>query len=312
MKFRVQQRGVALLTAMLIVALVTLVGAAMLTHMNIALHRSGNLWQHGQAAWYASGVQQWVGTLLLRDRKHSKIDSLQEAWAHPVPYLPIEGGGIKGQLIDLQGRFNLNNLGGTQNKQATQQFLRLIELVSDVDVVTARTIVQSTRDWIDGNNRPTRPNGAEDGYYLRLTPAYRAANQPMMSPSALRMVRGVTAAIYAKLAPYITTLPEATPINVNTASAPVLASLAANLSLADMQTLVEQRKEQAWESVQVFLQENVLAGHNIPAQVLSVNTHYFLVIGTVTVGRGQVNFFSVLQRGDNGQTSLLRYSENVY
>src|SRR5699024_4523920 len=98
------------ITAMLIVALAAVIGARMLTQMNLALHRSGYIWQSEQAWWYAVGVENWLATLLRKDARHTKIDSLDELWAKPVEYLPLDIGALQGQVIDLQGRFNLNNL----------------------------------------------------------------------------------------------------------------------------------------------------------------------------------------------------------
>ena len=305
------QRGVALLTAMLIVTLVAIIGAGMLSQMNLALHRSGNIWQSEQAWWYAVGIENWLGKLLRQDAEHSDIDSLDEAWAQPVDYLPLDGGALQGRLIDLQGRFNLNNLGTGNAEAAQKQFERLIELVADTDQITARTIAASTRDWIDADINPTLPDGAEDDYYLGLTPAYRTGNTPMASASELRLVKGVTPAIYSALAPYICALPETTAINVNTAAAPILATIAPALPPDSGEALVKARADEPWKSVDAFLQEPALAGRDIDGNALAVTTHYFLATGQISVDRAQVQFFSVLERGDNGAVRTLRHSTNV-
>ena len=305
------QRGVALLTAMLIVALVAIIGASMLSQMNLALHRSGNIWQSEQAWWYAVGIENWLGKLLRQDAENSDIDSLDEAWAQPVDYLPLDGGALQGRLIDLQGRFNLNNLSGSDVDAAQEQFQRLIELVADTDQITARTIAASTRDWLDADVNPTLPDGAEDDYYLGLNPAYRTANTLMASASELRLVKGVTPAIYAALQPYICALPQLTAINVNTAPAPILATLAPELPASTGEALVESRADEPWESIDAFLQDPALAGRDIDANRLDVVTHYFLATGQITVDRAQIQFFSVLERGDNGAVRTLRHSTNV-
>lgn len=309
-----RQRGVALLTAMLILAVVAIAGSAMLTRMNYAVHRSGNIWLDQNAWWYAVGVEHWVATILQRDRKRSTIDTLNEAWAQDVGLLPIEGGGISGRVIDLQGRFNINNLAGANNQQARQQFERLLQLVGDeIDPLTARTLTQSIRDWLDPDIRPTRPYGAEDVFYLGLTPAYRTGNQLMVSPSALRAVRGMSAELYHALAPYITALPESTPINVNTAAPVVLASLADGLSLEAAKALVEKRQQSPWQTTEDFLQEPQLAGlgDSVTNAEISVSSHYFGASGTVALGRARLDFYSVLVRGDDGRTQVLRHSRDV-
>lgn len=323
------QRGVALLTAMLIIALVAIIGTGMLSQMNLALHRSGNIWQSEQAWWYAVSIENWLGKLLRQDAEFTDIDTLEEPWAEPVDYLPLDGGALKGQVIDLQGRFNLNNLAASSspandNTNTTTtanpaeqdpvlaQFQRLIELVTDTDPVTARTIAASTRDWIDSDVNPTLPDGAEDDYYLGLTPAYRAGNALMASPSELRLVKGVTPEIYAALEPYITALPQTTTLNVNTAPAPVLGSIAPDLPPTTGQSLVESRNNEPWQSVEAFLQAPALAGRQIDQSNLSVATSYFLAAGQITVDRAQVQFYSVLERADNGAVHVIEHSTNVY
>ena len=305
------QRGVALLTAMLIVSLVAIIGAGMLSQMNLALHRSGNIWQSEQAWWYAVGIENWLGKLLRQEAENSDIDSLDERWAEPVDYLPLDGGALQGRVIDLQGRFNLNNLKGNNVDAAQAQFQRLIELAGDSDQITARTVAASTRDWIDPDINPSLPNGAEDDYYLGLNPPYRAGNTLMASTSELRLVKGMTPGLYAALAPYISALPKTTTINVNTAPAPVLATLAPDLPPDTGQALLKSRAEQPWKTVRAFRQDPALAGYDIDESGLSVTTHYFLATGQISVDRAQVQFFSVLERADNGAVRTLRHSTNV-
>lgn len=308
-----QQRGVALLTAMLILALVAMAGTAMLTRMNFAMHRSGNIWLAQQAWWYALGVEQWLTAILERDAKHTKIDTLKEPWAQDVGLLPIEGGGITGRVIDLQSRFNINDLARANAVQAQKQFQRLLQLVSDVGPLKARRLTQAIHDWLDANRRPTRPYGAEDIYYLGLRPPYRTANQLMASPSELRAVRGMTAELYNALLPYITALPEPTAINVNTAGPVILASLSKRLSIDAAKALIEARKDDPWNSPEEFLQEPELAGlgKTLLADNITVSSHYFGVRGTVTIGRRRLRFHSVLVREKSGQTHVLRHSRGV-
>lgn len=311
-KTRDRQTGVALITAMLIVALAAVIGAGMLTQMNLALHRSGYIWHSEQAMWYGIGIENWLGVMLRTDAQHSDTDTLQELWAEPVDYLPLEGGALSGRLTDLQGRFNLNNLGGSDSEQALEYFTRLIQRVLDTDKITAQTIAASTKDWIDADIHPTGPYGAEDNYYLGLDPDYRTGNTAMVSPTELRLVRGVSAEIYAALAPYICTLPQATPINVNTAAAAILGTLAPNLPPDTGKQLVEARKNKPWASVKDFLQVDLLAGRDIDAGQLAVATHYFLASGQITVGKSQYRFYSTLFRGNNGAVRVIAHSTNTF
>ncbi|MDN5939231.1 MAG: type II secretion system minor pseudopilin GspK [Salinisphaera sp.] len=306
------QRGVALLTALLIVALVATLGVGMLTHMNFALHRGGNLWLSQQALQYARGVEAWVAQILRRDRENNDTDTLEEVWAQPVNYLPVEAGVLSGQVIDLQGRFNVNNLARGDAQSATAGFARLLQYAAKVDPVTAQAIAQATRDWGDPDTRPTGAYGAEDAYYLGLTPAYRCANRPIVSVTALRAVRGMQPEIYRALRPYVTALPEATSINVNTASAPVLASLAKDLDPQTIEQLLKIRKDDPWNSVDAFLREDALAGRKLERDQISVASDWFLAQGQVALGRIKLRFYSLLHRGTRGQTIIVRHGRNAF
>lgn len=304
------QRGVALITVLLIVFLVAVISAGLVTQMNIAAHRSSNLWLDDQAWWYTIGVENWITTILQLDAENSEIDALSEAWAQPVDYLPIEGGALQGRIIDLQGRFNLNSL-ANGDQAVMERFQRLIEVAAETDVLTAGTIAQAARDWVDPDQEVTLPYGAEDNYYLGLDPAYRAANQLMSSPSELLLVSGMTSELYEVLEPHITALPSNTPINVNTATLANIVALAEGITPAQAQTLVEKRLELPWENVTAFLQEDALAGKGIPEQGLSVTTSYFQAIGTIVVDRGQLRFRSNFARSGNGQTHMFAHSRDV-
>ncbi len=130
----------------------------------------------------------------------------------------------------MQGRFNLNNLGhvGTDGKpdpQPLAQFQRLL-----VSVGLEPKWAGMARDWIDADDQPGDPDGAEDQIYTSQTPPYRTANYPMMSPTELMNLPGFGADRYRKIAPYVTALPTATAtINICTAPALVIESLADQL-----------------------------------------------------------------------------------
>ncbi len=313
MSTRPKQRGVALITALLVVALASIAAVAMLSAQNVAIHRTGNILASQQAWWYATGMEQWAVTLLDRDHQDGTVDSLDEQWARQVDFLPIENGYLKGHMVDLQGRFNLNSLAAPKPEAAMQQFMRLLENIPDVDPVQAPALAQAVRDWIDADINPQIPDGAEDNYYLGLEPAYRTPNRLMDTPSELLAVRGFTPAIYRALAPYVATLPQAgSAINVNTAPAPVLMSLAPDLDPAQIASLVDARKDKPYASVQSFLAEPAFAGRSIKDNGLSVSSQYFLARGEVHVGDGRVILYSLLYRDNRGNTRVIEHSKGAF
>ncbi len=104
------QRGVALVTALLVVALATVAAVAMASRQQLDVRRTANLLQGDQAYVYAQAVEDWARVVLKRDAEDNQIDKLDDDWAQRLSPIVVPGGQVDGFIIDLQGRFNLNNL----------------------------------------------------------------------------------------------------------------------------------------------------------------------------------------------------------
>jgi general secretion pathway protein K len=290
----IRQTGVALITALLITALATIVAVSMLGQQHLAIRRSTNFIHHDQALQYAFGGETWAMRILIRDLNLNKIDGLQDIWAMRLAAIPIEGGSMIGQIEDLQGRFNLNNLlkDGKVSPEDVQQFQRLL-LALQMPVNLSQVVI----DWIDADAEISLPEGAEDNAYLLKTPSYRAANQALRSPTELRLLAGMTPEFYQRLLPNVCTLPTRTPINLNTATIPVIMSLAEGLSEAAATQLITGRDKKAFETLQPVLANPVLAGLKmVDSQSLSLSSNYFLYSSRVQLDRGQTLMSSVLER----------------
>lgn len=301
------QTGVALLTALFVVVLTTIIAVAMTTRQQLDIRRTANILHGDQAYLYALGAESWARRILARDGKNGTVDHHYDIWATQLPPVTIPGGSLQGQITDLQGRFNLNNLvvSGEINLEAVAYFTRLLKVLE-----LPEAWVQVVIDWIDSDQTPQSPNGAEDNTYLLNTPAYRTADQFFKNPSELRLLTGIALADYQKLLPHITTLPTSTAININTATDSVLMALAENLTLADIDLLKKSREDKPFESVQDFLVHDALAGIEINAEGISVTSHYFLVTASVEIERVQMQLTSVLWRQFDQVNVILR-SQNV-
>jgi general secretion pathway protein K len=309
-----RQRGIALITALLVVAVAVIAAAAMLVTHNVAVHRSSNLRFVEQAWWYGAGVENWVAEILMQDKQSGDedVDHLGEPWATSVENLPIEGGAIRGQVFDQQRCFNLNNLVGDLAEPAGEQLQRLLGLLENSDPYNAPALVQSIRDWIDEDANPQIPGGAEDSIYTGFDPPYRAPNRLMESVTELLLVNGMTPELYQALSPYVCVLPESgTRINVNTAPGLVLASLAHGVSAEDGEKLAEKRGTGYYKTTQEFRAETTYSGKTVDERLISVNSSYFLLTGEIQVGNGRVNLYSLLQRGPDG-IRLLAHSKDSY
>jgi len=300
------QRGVALITALLVVAIATIAAAAMATRQQLDIRRTGSLLHSEQAYSYVLGAESWAQVVLARDLRESEIDTLEEDWSTQPPASFVEGGSVFGRIIDLQGRFNLNSLvaGGGPDADAIERYKRLLRLL-ELDEVLADALV----DWIDADIEVRFPDGAEDESYLLLDTPYRTANQPLVDISELRLIKGYTAEVIEKLRPFVIALPEATPINVNTASAEVLSTVAEDLSTSEGEVLLEARGEEGFANVDSFLQEPDLNGKQVTPESLSVTSQWFLMVSEANIGDGRARLASLIQRSDRGVVVVRRQRE---
>jgi len=304
------QNGVALITALLVVALATTAAVSMASRGQLDLRRSGNLLQGDQIWLYTLGVEDWAAQVLRRDREDGEIDHGEEEWATQLPPIPVEGGEISGFIEDLDGRFNLNNVVGADGTVSTPDLEQLRRLL-DALALEPR-LANAIADWLDSNIDPTLPDGAEDDAYLRLDPTYRTANRPMAHVSELRLVAGVTAEVDATLRPHVTALPGRTAVNVNTAGVPVLQSLAEGISADEAERLVSDRGDEGYGSTDDFLAHEVLAAREVDGGTIAVASRHFVVTSRIRVARLETVQQSLLRRGDNGGSETLWRMQGVH
>ncbi|MCU1716029.1 type II secretion system minor pseudopilin GspK [Pseudomonas sp. 5P_3.1_Bac2] len=303
-----QQRGMALITVLLVVAVVSVVCAAIISRQQLSIRSTANQLDVRQAWHYALGGEVLAKALLSRDfnqgERSAQVDHLGELWALPrKPYPLDEGGELRVQIIDLTGRFNLNSLaaktpGGGPDDSTLAQFRRLL-----LGLQISTPYAERLADWLDEDDQPTGSYGAEDGQYLAAQPPYRAANRILSDPSELRLLLDMRAEDYERLLPYVSALPAGTTLNVNTASARVLASLSDGLSLSQAQEIVAARGAEGYRDVQAF--QVHLNGLQVQGQALAPYSQYFQVISEVTVGERRQILRSTLQRSNDGKVYVL-------
>ncbi len=303
-----RQRGVALVTALLVVALATSIAVAMVARQQIDIRRSGNLFQYEQATLYVEGMEGWAGRVLYQDVQDNQTDYLEEDWATQLPPMPVEGGQIAGGIEDLNARFNLNALyvNGQVNTVAVDCFRRLL-LQLDVGAGVAEALV----DWLDMDDKQRFPDGAEDDLYLGLEQPYRTANAELASSSELLLLHNLSVEDYAKLAPFVTALPGATMVNVNTASAEVLQAMIPGITENDAETLISGRGKTGYADIKSFTGQQVLQGKTVPIDLLAVSSDYFVVTSHVEFGRLTTSFQSILYRDKQTGVHVVRRAQGA-
>jgi len=188
------------------------------------------------------GAEQAVKTGLYLDWKNDKeIDHLNEEWAQERTF-PLSPGLARISIADAMGRFNLNSLSVAASNKATQKirFTNLLNMLG-LDIALADTLSR----WLDETSQ-------DDDRYQSMEPPYKAAYQGCKHSSELLLLEGMDMVSFRKLEPYVACLPITAQLNVNTASAMVLASLDAGLSLADGEAIVSARGDKGFKTVDDF------------------------------------------------------------
>lgn len=313
-----RQSGVALITALLIVALATVISVRISSRLQLDVRRTANLISLDQAAQYARAAEDWSARILRQDRKDNKHDSLDEPWAIALPPIPVEGGSIQGALSDYNACLNLNALindKGEIDELLKTRLQRLLHNLPRKDDATAPPSIQALLDWIDADLQRRNPDGAEDSYYLNLEQPYRAANQPLQSLSELRLIKGYDdPQLLAQLAGSLCVYPPApgaATVNVNTAGKEVLKSLADGITDGIADAIIEQRSEEPFTDIKDFLAMSQIKKLIKDANGLSVSSSTFLLKTRASIGPARLVVYSILRRDDAGNVSVISRSRRT-
>ncbi|NGX16520.1 type II secretion system minor pseudopilin GspK [Wenzhouxiangella sp. XN24] len=300
MKKARKQRGTALITAILVVALATAIAASLTWDLFLDQRRAFGRLAVDQGLMYSLGAESWAKKILRDDAEDNAFDHPGEPWATQIMPLPIEGGQIQGRIEDLNGRFNLNNLidaQGGSDPAAIESFRRLL-MALELDVRLADRMA----DWIDRDLEPNFPDGAEDSAYLSRQPPFRTANRPITSVSEIMLVYPeLGRAGYDQLRPYVAALPRGTVININTAQPPVLLTAAENLGAGEAERIVFDRPQEGWDSIEQL-------GDLIPEEArasLGVASNWFRLSIRVDIGTQRFTMYSLLHRDGSGSVATV-------
>ena len=305
---RGRERGVALITALLIVSIAAITGVALAARQRLDIRQTANILDRDRAYMVALGGEYWARQVLSRDGREGSIDTLGDIWASKPPAITVEGGKVWGRVYDLQGRFNLNNLvrDGRHSLLDVGRFERLLEQL-DLDVNLAHAVA----DWIDPDDVIGGPGGAEDETYLSRYPAFQTADQPLRSVTELMAVEGFNADSVAKLTPFVAALPSRTLININTAPLEVLISLAPDITMDNARELDLITQAAGFASVAEFLNHPAVKGKQGLEPGLAVASNFFLVTVRARIGRGHMRLFTLLSRSRD-RVRVVRRSQGFF
>ncbi len=308
-----QQRGIALLMAIMIVALVTIISINMLTKRQLQIYRTSNLLNKEQAVQYALAVERWGESVLLQDLQQQQksrkfYDSYQNLWNTHLDKLKVEPAELEGHIMDLQGRFNLNNLlkKGKVQKKWVAIYKRLLSALN-LPVELSDSLI----DWLDANGNTTGSFGAEDVYYMKLDKPYRTANRPLRQVTELYLVKGYDKDIIAKLRPHIYIAEQVQKINVNTSTTDVLQAAIPDLSADQAGNIITLTQTEPFENIADFLKHlNTLKLAGDP-DVLTFRSSYFVVTSRVKIAKIQTVLQSIIKR-DKKNVQVLNRREYIW
>lgn len=313
------ERGAALLSVLLMVAILTVIAATTLDRLAIATKLSGNGNSLTQARMFSYAVENLASTriedLLSRDAAQT---TLEGNWLGKEQVVPIPVGAASATVRDGANCFNLNSLvteteGRYSSSAIGQTQMVSLMVVLGINENAARPVAAAAADWADSDSIPSAGGAEDDAYQTAATP-YRTANRLFAHPSELRAVKGVSPALYAKLRGWICALPEAelSPLNVNTLlpeQAPLLAMLfpPGQFSPITARSYLAKRPTSGYGSLIRFWgapeMASIEASSPVQGQVKLTST-YFLLRTKVSVGELMLEGESMLA-AKSGQVRLI-------
>ena len=285
-----RQRGSAIVLAMLVLAIAATLIAGALWQQNALVRETENERAYSQARWLLRGAIDWAGVILGEDARTSSVDHRGEPWAVPLADTRLnENDGrppayLAGAIDDEQSKFNLRNLlAGTElNVGELQSLKRLLGALGINERFAERIAERLLAEQKASTTQPAVGLAFADELL-----------QVGLEPAQLQRLRG-----------FVTILPEPTPLNVNTASAEVLAARISSLELVDARRIVAARDRAHYKDLGDAMQRLREVNPRVTESGLAVATRYFSVEGTVSYGPARLAARALVRR-DPGRLEVL-------
>jgi len=319
-----RQRGVALITVLLVVALVVIIASTMTERLQLTANRTINQQLYQQGLWSAMAGEHLVYKVLAQDYKDDPDSvNLQQLWARQGMIFPLENGQLSGSVQDLHSCFNLNVLATPPlaDKQfdptlQQRQFEALLRAL-DIEEYQIEQLSSTIRDWVDSNNKVESSLGAEDDSYASRQVPYLTANAPMVSVTELLAIEGMTPAIYRKIRPFVCVIPNQTTmaININTIDPEQPQLLMAmfgdqyKLSLDAASSVLSSRDDEGYKDLNTFFKLTEISGlGKLSAefkQQFLVTSDSFRAVMSFTIDERSFTLESIFSRNKAGKLTVI-------
>jgi general secretion pathway protein K len=297
-----RQRGIILISALILVALATIISATLFFETAMAARRARANFSFEEAVQLTQGAEALAAYMFVDDTNNQ--DTMADAWATPYgPYEVEPGIELAAQITDEQAKFNINtlvNADGTRNEDAYKVFVRLLELCN-VETRWASLVL----DWLDPDASP-QPDGGEDSLYAARQPPHLTANLLVNSISELMQIPGFTQALYRKLSLYITALPPtANRVNVCTADGIVLDALFAVATNRPGYVEHSQRSKEDMDKLREGTcfpaRDDLIALDQKLGRLTAERSTYFRLETAVRIGTAEFTLYSLMYRPTAGK-----------
>lgn len=305
-------QGGALLTALFIMTLVAIVATAMSTRLQLDIYRTRLITNHDKLYLASQAVTFWaMSELSNKENQFTQINRNKMVANFPKNLESIDAQiKLSGGIYDLQARYNLNNL---VNRKSLSSFVLLVNHVINLPQNDRINLALAIHDWVQ-NYDLSRGKDNYTSFYLAQQPPYYPSHQAFKSVSELRLVKDVSASLYLTLEPYVTVLPEATPININTAPKPVLLSLGNGLNESQVNELIMARGTNGITNLKDI--RELLKKLDLPNDQITIESQYFLCVAKATSEDRNLTVYTLLKRSRDQQkkltVSIIRQSINSY
>ena len=319
-----KQKGVALITVMLIVALIAILATQMTARLQLQMQRTSNIGSNQQAYWYAMGAEAFAKRVLFQSLEDSaEVTHLGQTWAQGENTFPVDFGEISGEITDLQSCFNLNSLRtdgeDDGSSPATKSLARtafqelLVSLnIEGVGSFEAEYMADALTDWLDANSSITGSGGAEDSDYASKEFPYLAANNYLASLGELRIIEHFTVNVIDKLKDYACILPDTNlnKININTIAQdkPEIRVAMLGISLNEASEALSSRGEEGFESIDEFFNLSELSKAKIAPdkkQQFAVKSEYFKLKATASFNNSYFALNTIMKVDNKNNISVI-------
>lgn len=302
------QRGMAIISALLIITVVVVIATGMLARQSVFTRTLEAEQSRVQGSQALLGGLEAGRRLLWISSQRDALTRLDQPWNQPIHPAHLNGG-FEGRLEDQQGKFNLRNVLSNQRVDRGQlrSFERLCEIIG-IDAGLAARI--SARMIASYAHFPDAATGSTGDGFSNVPDAARQplpASQPMLGHlNDLRGIAGIDEVLLARLGRYVSIIPTNTWVNGNTASAEVLAAVVPGLSLAQATALVQERDRGQWFINRGDFVNRLQMPHvTVDGLNVGISSEWFLFHGQARQDRRRTSLVALLHRVQNDMPRVI-------